>query len=157
MTEEPTSEQIMAALGYIDKTIDNCQDLSPDLAWDNSEVLEMLAQVRAELVAAAGAAPQERNREEMIAAIAGGTITVPGGYGELQVDDAENIVDALLPALTAPVQVDEAKLAEVERAAAEKAWDEGKQAGYEDALGEQRGIGPVESARNPYRRNEGEK
>ncbi len=47
-------------------------------------------------------------------------------------------------------------LAEVERAAAEKGWDEGEQAGYEDALGEQRGIGPQESARNPYRRSEGE-
>jgi hypothetical protein len=47
-------------------------------------------------------------------------------------------------------------LAEIERAAAEKAWDEGEQAGYEDALGEQRGIGPAESARNPYQRNEGE-
>lgn len=47
-------------------------------------------------------------------------------------------------------------LAEVERAAAQKAWDEGERAGCEDALGEQRGIGPAESARNPYRRNEGE-
>ena len=44
--------------------------------------------------------------------------------------------------------------AEVECAAAEKAWDEGEQAGYEDALGEQRGIRPNESARNPYRRGE---
>lgn len=48
----------------------------------------------------------------------------------------------------------DAWLAEVERAAAEKAWDEGEQAGYEDALGEQRGIRPNESARNPYRREE---
>ena len=44
--------------------------------------------------------------------------------------------------------------AEVECAAAEKAWDEGEQAGYEDALGEQRGIRPNESARNPHRREE---
>ena len=54
-----------------------------------------------------------------------------------------------------PVSVlTDAELASVERAAAEKAWDEGEQAGYEDALGEQRGIRPNESARNPYRREE---
>ena len=50
--------------------------------------------------------------------------------------------------------VPDAELASVERAAAEKAWDEGEQAGYEDALGEQRGIRPNESARNPHRREE---
>ena len=44
-------------------------------------------------------------------------------------------------------------LAEVERAAAEKAWDEGEEAGYDDALSEQRGIGPHDSHRNPYRRD----
>ena len=41
------------------------------------------------------------DRGLLVDSIAGGTITVPGGYGELQRDDAESIVDALLPALTA--------------------------------------------------------
>ncbi len=64
-------------------------------------------------------------------------------------------VDLLVVGSETAAQFDR-MIAEVERAAAEKAWDEGEQAGYEDALGEQRGIGPQESARNPYRRNEGE-
>lgn len=41
-------------------------------------------------------------------------------------------------------------IAEVERAAAEKAWDEGEIAGYEDALAEQRGIESHEYTSNPY-------
>lgn len=63
----PTPEQIEAALGYIDKTIDNCQDLPPDLKWGNLEVLGMLGQVRAELVAAAGVTPQPEGLLERVA------------------------------------------------------------------------------------------
>ncbi len=59
-TSPPKPEQLEAAFGYIDKTIDNCQDLPDDLEWGNSEVMEMIADIRAELVAAAGAAPQEQ-------------------------------------------------------------------------------------------------
>lgn len=39
--------------------------------------------------------PDEK-RAEMIDSIAGGTISVPGGYASLERDDAENIVDAIL-------------------------------------------------------------
>lgn len=41
-------------------------------------------------------------------------------------------------------------IAEVERAAAEKGWEEGEIAGYEDALAEQRGIESHEYTSNPY-------
>ncbi len=41
----------------------------------------------------------EKARERIIEAIAGGTITVPGGYGNLERDDAENIADAAIDAI----------------------------------------------------------
>lgn len=104
---DPTPEQIEAA-GYAIYV----ERYGEDSGW-NKWKHHYLPQARAALMAAAGAAPQEAKREDMITAIAGGTITVPGGYGELQRDDAENIIDALMPTLATPVQVDEAKLAEV--------------------------------------------
>lgn len=41
----------------------------------------------------------EKARERIIEAIAGGTITVQGGYGNLERDDAENIADAAIDAI----------------------------------------------------------
>lgn len=49
-----------------------------------------------------------------------------------------------------------AAVSEVERAAAEKAWDEGEIAGYEDALAEQRGIESHEYTSNPHRKTKEE-
>jgi len=40
-------------------------------------------------------------RARMVESIAGGTISVPGGYGDLARDDAEHIVDAILDELAA--------------------------------------------------------
>lgn len=59
------------------------------------------------------------DREKLVESIAGGTISVPGGYGEFARDDAENIVDALLPALVAAV-LDPFKGAELESGETER-------------------------------------
>ena len=104
---DPTPEQIEAAAEALAESQEGAGRWAQ---WDESfrEMSGLRGDARAALVAAAGAAPREAKREDMIAAIAGGTITVPGGYGELQRDDAENIIDALMPTLAAPMQVDEA-------------------------------------------------
>lgn len=46
--------------------------------------------------------PDGDARERLVESIAGGTISIPGGYGELARDDAENIVDTVVcdPALS---------------------------------------------------------
>lgn len=43
---------LRGALGYVDKSIDNCVGLPDDLKWDNSEVVEMMRDIRAELARA---------------------------------------------------------------------------------------------------------
>ena len=60
--------------------------------------------------------------------IAGGTISGPNGtYWNLQRDDAENIIDALLPYLTAE------DVPHLIRQAKAEAWDEGYSSGVNDA------------------------
>lgn len=72
----------------------------------------------------------EEVRNRMVESIAGGTISVPGGYGELARDDAANIIHAILPDLAT-------RDAEI----AAKAWDEG----YWQGINGHTGPG------NPYR------
>ena len=76
--------------------------------------------------------------------IAGGTISGPNGtYWNLQRDDAENIIDALLPYLTAQ------DVPHVIRQAKAEAWEVGRAMGLSDHSGSMRAGRPLRTP-NPY-------
>ena len=76
--------------------------------------------------------------------IAGGTISGPDGtYWNLQRDDAENIIDALLPYLTAE------DVPHLIRQAKAEAWEVGRSMGLSDHSASMRAGRPLRSP-NPY-------
>ena len=76
--------------------------------------------------------------------IAGGTISGPDGtYWNLQRDDAENIIDALLPHLTAQ------DVPHLIRQAKAEAWEVGRAMGLSDHSASMRAGRPLRTP-NPY-------
>lgn len=104
---QPSEDDREATEAEIDKSaralhMAKCCSLSGDSPHDFPEASEVFAAgvvLNAVPRAAVPDAATEIDRESLVESIAGGTISIPGGFGELSRDDAESIIDAILPAI----------------------------------------------------------
>lgn len=93
MTDEKT-RVLIAEIDAVLTRYDTERGAQPHITTTYRSIVDALRRARSALSALT--VPDGDVRERLVESIAGGTISIPGGYGELARDDAESIVDTIL-------------------------------------------------------------